>query len=387
MHVMPSVILYINGTSELGGTDTDLFLTVRTLDRSQFTPIVVLPHRGPFDDAYAALGVEVIHLDLPVMKRSGGAARSMARLIPSIAELRALVRARKVDLVYTNSLVVLTGGIAARLSGIPTIWHSGELFDRPRLVGQALYALTGALATRIIVSSDAVRERFPAFAKPKVHVLRNGVDLERFASADGGPAREALGIPRNVPLVGFVGRFTPWKGADHFVRIAAAVRQEVPEAHFLVVGARLEGYPEYLGEVRALADQLGLSEHVTFAEDRLDVPELMAAMDVFVHSSLRPEPFGIVILEAMAAGRPVVAVNAGGVPEIVSRPDVGTLVPLGDVAASAAAVVRFLTDPNHARTVGQAAQAHVSEHFDSRAVTRRAERIYHEALGSAPVRA
>jgi glycosyltransferase involved in cell wall biosynthesis len=379
--VSPYTILYINGTAELGGTDTDLFATVQALDKTRFTPIVLLPHRGPFDEAYAAMGVEVLHAPLPVINRAAHPAQLVARAARSVRGIYRLIHERGIDLVYTNSLLVLSGGIAARLAGRPTLWHSGEFLDRPRLVGEALYWITASLATRIIVSSAAVRQRFPAWSRHKVEVVHNGIDLSRFRpDLDGKGVRDRLGIPASVPVVGFVGRFIPWKGVDHFVRIAARVRDEVPDAHFLIVGSRLAGYGEYAESVRVLIDELGLASRTTVLEDRLDVPELLAAMDVFVHCSLRPEPFGIVLVEAMAAAKPVVAVNAGGVPEIITGPEVGELVPIGDADASARAVIRLLRDADRASALGRAARAHVQQGFEVHAVTRRAETIYTSVL-------
>ncbi len=376
-------ILYINATAELGGTDTDLFATVRALDKARFRPLVLLPGPGPFDDAYAALGVEVLHAPLPVINRAARPGPLLASLAASVGQIHRLIGARGVDLVYTNSLLVLSGGLAARLAGRPSLWHSGEFLDRPRLVGQALYALTGALAARIIVSSAAVRARFPAWARGRIDVVHNGIDLDRFQPAqDGAGVRRQLGIPADVPVVGFVGRFIPWKGAHQFLRMAARVRAAVPEAHFLLVGSRLPAYPNHEASLRATIHALGLEACTTLLADRLDIPDLLTAMDVFVHCSTRPEPFGIVIVEAMAAAKPVVAVRAGGVPEIIDRPDLGLLVPLGDVDAAAAAVIRLLRDRPLAEQLGRAARAHVTRHFDITAVTRRVEAIYEQVLAT-----
>lgn len=374
-------ILYLNATAELGGADTDLFATVRALDRTRFTPIVVLPGPGPFDEAYARLGVEVLHLPLPAVTRAARPRQLLRDTVPSVSRLHRLIRERGVDLVYTNSLLLLTGGIAARLAGRPALWHSGEFLDRPRLVGQALYWTTAALASRIIVSSAAVRARFPRWAQRKIDVVHNGIDLQRFhPDRDGTATRVALGIPCEAPVVGFVGRFIPWKGAELFVEMAAQVRRAVPGTHFLIVGSRLAAYPDYLPRLQARIDALGLAGCTTVLVDRRDIPDLLAAMDVFVHCSLRPEPFGIVIVEAMAAGKPVVAVGAGGVPEIIDRPEVGRLVPLGDRAATAAAVTELLRNPSDAEALGRAARDHVVGRFDIARVTARVESIYERAL-------
>lgn len=243
--------------------------------------------------------------------------------------------------------------------------------------------MCGALANRIIVCSGPVRDRFPTWARHKVRVIHNACDLERFRpDRDGAAARAALGIPAEVPLVGFVGRFIPWKGVDIFLRAAATVRAEVPHAHFLVVGSRLAGYDAYVRLLHDLIERLGLAASVTVLEDRTDVPDLMAAVDVLVHCSIRPEPFGLVITEGMASGKPVVAADDGGLPEIISSPEVGVLAPPGDADAYARTVIQLLRDSARRRAIGHAAREHVERHFEVGTIVRQAEQVYLEALGA-----
>ncbi len=377
-------ILYINATSELGGTDTDLLETVRVLDKDRFVATVVLPYPGPLDEEYRRLGVVVEYVKLSVMKRFFNLRQIVSFLwnfIPCTLKLMELIRRNRIDLVYTNSLLILNGGIAAKLLRRPAIWHSGEIFTSPRPIGQLLYWVTSALADRIIVSSDAVRSMFPAAKRGKVITVRNGIDLRRFHHCrDGAGIRQQWGIPAESPVVGFIGRFIPWKGVDYFVRSCVEVSRVFPEARFLVVGSTLQGYERYVEEVRQVIRELGLVDKTVLAFNRKDIPDILAAIDVFVHASIRPEPFGIVIVEAMAAGKPVVATNDGGVPEIINSPDVGVLVPPRDVAAMAKAVIGLLRDRPTAIRMGRAVRQRVEEQFDSVTVTRRVETIYLDVL-------
>jgi glycosyltransferase involved in cell wall biosynthesis len=164
--------------------------------------------------------------------------------------------------------------------------------------------------------------------------------------------------------VGTVGRITRWKGQDDFLRAAALVAETHPDVRFVVVGdcvsspAEQEADEAYREELHALADELGIADRVVFAGYRQDIPAAMNAFDVFVLPS-HDEPFGIVVLEAMAARRPIVATRAGGVPAIVRHEEETLLVPARDAEAMADAIVRLLDDPELAQRIARAAAERV----------------------------
>jgi glycosyltransferase involved in cell wall biosynthesis len=167
-----------------------------------------------------------------------------------------------------------------------------------------------------------------------------------------------------------VGHLTPWKGHEVFLEIARAVADRIPRSRFVVVGGSIyethghAGYPEILRQKTAA---LGLSDRVTFLGIRDDIPELLAGLDVLVHSPTAPEPFGRVLAEAMAVGRPVVAARCGGIPEVVEDGVTGFmtgfLVPSADVGAFTAAVVRLLEDPVQCRRLGGAGRRRAEARF------------------------
>jgi glycosyltransferase involved in cell wall biosynthesis len=163
-----------------------------------------------------------------------------------------------------------------------------------------------------------------------------------------------------------IGHLTPWKGHEVFLEIARAVADRIPRSRFVVVGGSIyethghSGYPEALRQKTAA---LGLSDRVTFLGARDDVPDLLAALDVLVHPPTAPEPFGRVLAEAMAVGRPVVAARCGGIPEVVEDGVTGFLVPSADVGAFAAAVVRLLEDPALCRRLGHVGRRRAEARF------------------------
>jgi glycosyltransferase involved in cell wall biosynthesis len=215
-----------------------------------------------------------------------------------------------------------------------------------------------------------------------VTVIHNGIEVDQFDPAmDGAPFRRRHGIPLDAPLVGTVGRLRPWKGQDRFLRVLARVRENVPDAWGVVVGGTPFGVEDdYPQQLRRLTDELGLTGRVVFTGHLDDVRLALAAMDVFVHAG-DPEPFGLVNLEAMAMGKPVVAFAHGALPEIVADGETGLLVPPGDEAALAEGVVALLQDHGRRAAMGQAGRRRVQTCFTARRVATEVAQVYERILG------
>jgi glycosyltransferase involved in cell wall biosynthesis len=175
------------------------------------------------------------------------------------------------------------------------------------------------------------------------------------------------GIVANAPTAvkrfGLIGRISPWKGQHIFLRAAEKVHQRYPETRFLIIGAPLFGEEAYEAEIHKLTETLHLDEAVQFTGFCTDVPERIAALDVVVHASTSGEPFGQVIIEGMAAAKPVIATNGGGVPEIVEEGVTGLLVPMGDASAMSEAMIRLLNNPEEAAAMGRQGRKRVEEAF------------------------
>jgi glycosyltransferase involved in cell wall biosynthesis len=217
-----------------------------------------------------------------------------------------------------------------------------------------------------------------------VYTIPDGIDLERFnPRVSGTRIRRELGVTDSERLVGFVARLDPWKGADVFVRAAAEVSRARKNTKFLVCGGELPGYEPYAKDLRQLAQDLGIEDRVLFTEWKYrldDIPEVMAALEVLVHTSIRPEPFGLVLVEAMATSKPVVAADDGGVREVVEPGATALLARPGDHQGVAAAVLEILSDPARAAAMGKAGRARAERLFEVGAYVRRVEAVYEELL-------
>ena len=266
--------------------------------------------------------------------------------------------AKRFDVVYANSQkAMMVGVVVGWLSARPVIWHLHDILGTEHF-SPSLSRVAVALAThgarRVLANSQASANAFVAAGGDPgaVHVVYNGVDPARFESVDGSTVAElrtSLGLDGS-PLVGAFSRLAPWKGQHVLVEALA----ELPGVHALVCGAPLFGEDDYAARLRQLAERMGVAPRVHFCGFRDDVAALMRICDIVVHTSVSPEPFGRVIVEAMMSARPVVATRAGGALEIVEDGVSGLLVAPKSPAELAAGVRRLLRQPGDARRIAQA---------------------------------
>jgi len=186
-------------------------------------------------------------------------------------------------------------------------------------------------------------------------------------------------------LVGFIARLDPWKGLDVFLRAAKLVAERVPETQFLVVGEAPEGFERHRDRMKRLAAELGIAPQVHFLGWRYrlgDIPEVMAALTVLCHTPTKPEPFGLVLIEAMAVGCPVVAPRAGGPMEIIEDEVSGWLVPPGDAAAFADRLCRLIAAPDDRNRIIAGGRKRVSERFSSDRFAADLAAVYERAVAA-----
>jgi glycosyltransferase involved in cell wall biosynthesis len=390
-HGPTRVIAYLQPTSEIGGSDIALLRLVSRLDRQAYEPLVILPGDGPLVPHLRDAGARVAMLALPQLRSTKSLSHQAAyltRFAPSVARLAQLLRRERAELLHSNSLYALHGAWAATLLRLPHVWHVREIPDAPPLVRWVLRNAARRLSTRVIAMTGAVARAIGE--GDHVDTIPDGIDLERFnPRVSGGRIRRDLGLSDGERLVGFVARLDPWKGADVFVRAAAEISSARKDTRFLVCGGELPGYGAHAADLRRLARDLGVEDRVLFTgwKYRLDdIPEVMAALDVLVHASIRPEPFGLVLVEAMATATPVVAADDGGVREVVEPGVTALLARPGDHVAVAGAVLEILADSSRAAAMGEAGRARAEALFEVGAYVRRIEAVYDELLEKPAVR-
>ena len=365
-------VLFVDHAEAMGGAEHSLLLLLKHLDRQRFLPLLAC-NAGPLAIAAAAVGVQVAHVPMPRLRGEWSAGWSLAR---GAGQLARLIRSRHIDVVHSN---VVRSSIYAALASLwtsrPLIWHVRDILS-PGLYVQGM----GRLATRTIAISNAVMAPLPPWIKATV--IPNGVEWAAFA--DTGDARARLRrtwqIPADGLVVGMVGRLSPWKGQADFIRAMRLVRARYPDVHLVLVGGPIFGDDTYEGELHELAQACGMAPWTRFLGQRDDLSDVLSCLDILVHCSTEPEPFGRVIIEGMAAGLPLVAYGHGAVPEIVVPGETGLLVLPGDVEALAQAVSDLVVSPTARRSFGLAGQQRARECYDVRPLTRRVEAIIESAV-------
>lgn len=379
---------------------------VAALDRGRFEPVVLCYRESEACDRYREAGARVRVLQATegdvVRPLPGGVRKATSSLrdvhglrvvnrvlrrdVPLARRIAAVIREVDPDLVHHNDNPRgdRASILAARWVGAPQVAHVRFM---PRYFRPVDRLLTG-FVDRFVFVSEAVRRHFlDALGEPPYagDVVYDAFDLVRFGGVTEERAlavREEFGLPAEAAVVSSFGRLVAWKGQEVFLRAVSELAGRRPGLRALVVGQAAEG-PEgraYEALLHALARDLGIEDRVTFTGFRSDVPELMAASDVVVHSSVEPEPFGRVIVEAMAAGRPVVASAAGGVPEIVADGTSGLLSAPGDAGAMAEAVDEFLSDPARALDMAARGRESVRDRFTPDRFAEQIHRVYETTL-------
>ena len=312
--------------------------------------VAVFFGEGPLVEQTRELGITVYVVQ-------AGRMRELHRMGKAIGEITGIIRREGVGLVVGwMGTAQLYGGPAAKRAGVPNLWYQLGIPLDKSLLDRIAAALP---ANAILTLSKAGREaQRGVSSKRPLGLVYPGVELENYDPAalpSREEARRKVGIPPDGPLIGIVGRLQKWKGMHVLVDAMPLIQKRYPDARCVIVGGQHAAEPEYEGIVAQQIKEKGLSERVTMVGLQKNVPEWMQAMDVIVHASDH-EPFGMVVIEAMALEKPVIAGDAAGPTEIITPEENGLLAPYGDPEKIAAAILRYLDDPAFAVRVGKAAR-------------------------------
>lgn len=366
----PLRVAVLGHTAAMSGAEVALTRMLRCIDRSQLDVVVLLFGAGPLVDRLRALNLEVQVLDLDsriaAAERSALGVRRISALRDALVLARYIFRLARVlrrmhiDVVHCNSLKAdLIGGLSGRLAGCRVAWYVHDRISDdylPPRTAALLRFLSLVVPHRVITNSRATLDTLRPSRLSRYTVAYPGLDDEDFA--------DTLPPPPANPTVGIVGRLSPTKGQDVFLRAASIVASRRSDVRFRIIGSALFNEIDFANQLPTLATQLGISSRVEFGGQVSDVRAAMVAMTAVVHASPVPEPFGQVIVEAMAVGAPVIATDAGGVREITGPSgELALLVPPNDVPALAAAIDDVLGDREATRNRALRAQVSVRRRF------------------------
>ena len=380
----PRTVLYLHSSAGRYGADRQLGLIATGLDPTRYRPLVVLPEEGSLATDLRSAGVDVQIRPLAVLRRALMSPRGLGRVSAAWAAdaggLGRLARARGVAVVHTNTSVTLGGAAAARIAGVPHVWHVREIyagFER-WWPGYRRLLLT---ADALPCVSAATLAQFDG--APGARLFSDGLPREP-RRADREAARAALDLPADRFVVALLGRISAWKGQDVLARALADPALRDVGAIGLIAGAAWPGEERHERELGELAQRLGLGDRLRLLGFRDDPETVIGAADAVGVPSTQPDPLPNAALEAAAAGCCVVAAAHGGLTEIVIDGETGLLVAPGDPAALARSLRRLADDPALAARLGQAAAEDVSLRFAPALLLDRLQSLYDELLAHPP---
>jgi glycosyltransferase involved in cell wall biosynthesis len=353
------VVITVPWWERLGGAEAMLHTILQGAGTSGHELELVFFKDGPWPDELRAAGLRVDIVE-------AGRVRQPHRVAATVGRLARLFRARRPDVILNwAAKTQLYGSPAAALAGMSdrVVWWQHSIAGRHWLDLSANLLPARAIAC---YSSAAARAQQRLWPHRRTIVIPAGASPVLDAGADA-----PLQLPEDVPIVGIVGRLQAWKGQDRLLRAQALLRERGRRMHLVIVGGDSYGLsPEYAASLPRLIDQLGLQGSVTLTGEVADAMPFVERLDILVNAS-DPEPFGIVLLEAMAAAVPVVAVDSGGPPDIVEQGSTGMLARSGDPGDLADALEPLLASPDLRRQLGEAGRERFMREYTDEAVRKR----------------
>ncbi len=369
-------VLYAVIHGEIAGGQIVCLQIIEALVREGHQALVISPSEGPFTDLLRKKKIPVFII--PFEK---------TYFFHRAFQVTRLLRNQKVDLVHSHGTVQLNIHVrlAARLIGIPCISHihSENVFSSHWLIRQYqifLDRFTSQLCYRLIAVSKATKESLiqEGIEADRIEVIPNGIDSDRLnGQMTRAEVFQRFQIDPKKQLVTTIGSLCPNKGQEEFLKAAKQVNVDMPNTVWMMIGKDIEFKGAYEAKLKMLAQNLGLNGQVIFTGYQDDPLSLLNACDLFVLPSKR-EGMPLVVLEAAALKKAVIASAVGGIPEVVQDGETGILIPPGDSQALGLAMLKLLRDPKLARTMGEAGFRRIREHFSECQMVHRTLKLYQE---------
>jgi glycosyltransferase involved in cell wall biosynthesis len=365
----PRRVLYCENNTDgtIGGSYYSMFFLAAGLDRQRYEPVAQFYTDNALLPRYESAGIKtwVINKPRPMRNRWVRKPINLFKrfLLPTLRYAR-FIRRQKIDIVHLNNSILLNQEwmLAAALARVPCISHERGI--NPRYSRSARF--WSSRVAGIICISGAVRESMVrgGLSSSRITVVHNGLDPEEMLI---DTPREALleryGISPSDPVIGLIGNLKAWKGQESVIKAIAIARRHTPDIRCFLVGRAADGDEAFEAGLRRMVEQLDLGRNVIFTGGQKNVSDYINVMDVVLHASILPEPFGRVLLEAMALRKPVIGADAGGVPEIVLHEQTGLLFSPGDERSMADAIAALIDDPERASRMGEKGYRRLCDSF------------------------
>ncbi|MBI5326788.1 MAG: glycosyltransferase [Deltaproteobacteria bacterium] len=360
-------ILYFSSFGSMkGGGQRSLFYLVRGLNKNIFNPIVVCPEEGELVNKLKETGIETVVMP----------SRRFRHLsIRFIIKLLRLFKEKNIAIVHTDAPAeTFYAGVAARLLGIPLVWHI-----RVSNGNKVINSLLSYLCAKLILVAKSLESRFPYLNSNKLVPIINGINVEEFDAFSRTDIRKEIGTDKDTVVIGCIGRIEEMKGQEYLVRAIDIVSRERRDFRVLLIG---EADETYYKDIMALMDSLNITMLFSYLGYRTDTAGIIKDVDILVSSSFQ-EGLSRVILEAMAAGKPVIATDVGGTGEAVIDGINGYIIHPGNYNALAETILNLLSSPEKRKEMGTQGRQRVEHLFSLTDNINKTEQLYLSILKNA----
>lgn len=381
-------ILYIHQSAELYGSDKTLLYLVSDIRDKGFHPIVVLPSKGPLLDALEQAGIETIIA--PVLKIS----RNMFRpanlvslpfqTLKAFGIIRKHLAGRKLAWVHSNTLAVLLGALYSKRYQVKHLWHVHEIIEHPKFISALYPKLVDLFSHKAVYNSKATMD-FMITQRPsltaKSTVVHNGIKrTERQTPADEihNVRRQSFGASTDDVVIALVGRISRWKGQQLLLESFAGLAARYPHARVVFVGSAPPNQDHFRETLEQKIVEYKLSDRVRIIPFTSSIWQIWDSVDIAVVPSTEPEPFGLVALEAMLAGKPVIGAAHGGLTEIIVEGQTGLFFPPNDARALTAALEKLIMDSTLCQMLGTNGQTRAETYFSQQRYVAAFSQLYRQ---------
>ena len=360
-------ILALHSSSGLYGSSKVFLEAIKTFSAEGHSIVAVLSEEGPLSDELRLTNADVRIVRLGIIRRKyfsfTGIFNRAYYLSKAILTLKKIIREENIDLVYSNTTAVLAGAFAAKATGRKHIWHIHEIIEKPAFLHRFFAWIISKYCTQVIAVSHAVKEHWQKEnTSEKIKVIYNGFDYSPFYNNES-TLRKELNIEEDAVIIGTIGRISEWKGQDYFLQIAGQISKSHNNIKFVIAGDTYPGNEYLIQSLNSIAEQEKIENSTFFLGFRKDVNNILHSFDIFVLPSILPDPLPTVVLEAMAAGKPVIATKQGGSVEMIKNNETGYLIPIKEPKKAASIIKELIIDKNLRTKLGAAGQNRVEEQF------------------------
>ncbi|MDB4093342.1 glycosyltransferase family 4 protein [Flavobacteriaceae bacterium] len=336
-------LLLLHSSNDLYGASKIFLQLIDLLTKNGFDVHIIIPEKGMLDDFLIKKNIKIVYIELGVLRKKYlnplGLINRLVANVKAIAFLSKYIKDHSIDLVYTNTSTILSGGIAAKKNGVPSLFHIHEIPTGNKLYEFFSGKIINWYSSKVLTVSNSVKKHWLKYIDDKkITRIYNGIIFSKTDSL--------IKLERDQDdfVITSVARLIPYKGHGYLIDIADELVKKSTKFKFLIVGDTLPSYAAYEKSVKQKVKDLGLEDQIKFLGFREDVSSILKQSDLFIHPAVAPDPLPTVLFESLYNDLPSVATNLGGAIEILDNGNNGLLIPYNDPKKAANLINEYCTN-------------------------------------------